>query len=485
MQAVGIIRDLLPQIVLGYGSDYISPGGSRFLRVKPMTLEYGHPRRNAFRQTVLEELLRERFVGRDHATLRFETEFVDFSQSDAAVTVRLSHAGKTQQLTCDYLLACDGARSGIRQSLDIAMHGSTFRERWLIVDLEQTTDPYRDTRVYCNPARPCLSLPGPNGTRRFEFMLHDGENDEDVLKPENVAALLRRHGRDDTAILKRKVVYTFHARMADKWRAGRIFLAGDAAHLMPPFAGQGMNSGVRDAQNIAWKIAAVVTNSLGPGLLDTYELERRSHAAQMIELAIRMGRVMMPASRIRAFLVQSLFRVLALYPTARSYFAEMKYKPKPRFETGFLRPAAKPVRTSLIGRLFPQPIVADAEGYALLDDKLGTGFVLLAPPGTDPGLLERLPPAGALPMPVRLVAVIGKDDASRPQPPVVAVRDLRGELATLLAAHPPGLFLLRPDRYVAAFFDLSEISTTWDEIRRLFETTTMQTAVQPRRTLPA
>ena len=216
------------------------------------------------------------------------------------------------------------------------MHGSTFRERWLIIDLEQTTDPTRDTKVYCNVARPCLSLPGPNGTRRFELMLHDGEQDADVLAADNVSALLRLYGNDDKAVLRRKVVYTFHARMADRWRADRVFLAGDAAHLTPPFAGQGMNSGVRDAHNLAWKLAAVVSGRLGDRLLDTYEVERRDHAAEMIQLAIRMGYVMMPRGRLQGFAVRSFFRALALFPAARSYFAEMKYKPKPKFHRGFL-----------------------------------------------------------------------------------------------------------------------------------------------------
>jgi 3-(3-hydroxy-phenyl)propionate hydroxylase len=270
MQSVGIINELVPNLVLGYGSEYFSPGQRAFLKVKPTTLEYGYPRRNAFRQPVLEAILRANLERQPKATAWFETEVTAFSQTGQGVAVKLQRHGETVALTCDYLIGCDGSRSFVRQSLGIEMHGSTFRERWLILDLEQTTDPTRDTKVYCNPARPCLSLPGPNGTRRFEFMLHDGEQDTDVLAPENVARLLRLYGTDDAAVLRRKVVYTFHARMADRWRDGRVFLAGDAAHLMPPFAGQGMNSGVRDAHNLAWKLAADVSGQLGDGLLDTY-----------------------------------------------------------------------------------------------------------------------------------------------------------------------------------------------------------------------
>jgi 3-(3-hydroxy-phenyl)propionate hydroxylase len=300
-------------------------------------------------------------------------------------------------------------------------------------------------------------------------MLRDGDADDDVLEPEYVAGLLRLHGNDDRAVLRRKVVYTFHARIAERWRTGRVFLAGDAAHLMPPFAGQGMNSGVRDAHNLAWKIAAVVSGHLGDEILDTYESERRDHAAAMIQLAIRMGQVMMPRGRLQAFAVQTFFRALALYPPARSYFAEMKYKPKPRFHRGFLL-AEEPGVTSLVGRLFPQPLVMTRTGIALLDDVLGDGFVLLAPPGTSPQLLNEID-LDALNIPIRSAAVLDKEDASVVEPPVIAARDLRGELAKLLIGQPQGLYLLRPDHYVAAFFPLADVSAVARRIAGLVRAT--------------
>jgi 3-(3-hydroxy-phenyl)propionate hydroxylase len=471
MQSVGIINELVPNVVLGYGSDYFSPAGRRFLKVKPTTLEYGYPRRNAFRQPVLERLLRDNLQRYPNVTALFETELVGFAQSEGSVTVELRGGAVPPSLTCDYLVGCDGSRSLVRQSLGIDMHGSTFKERWLIIDLDGTTDATRDTKVYCNPAQPCLSLPGPNGTRRFEFMLRDGEEDRDVLAPDHVAALLRLYGTDDRAALRRKVVYTFHARMADRWRAGRVFLAGDAAHLMPPFAGQGMNSGVRDAHNLAWKIAAVISGQLGNALLDTYETERRDHAAAMTQLAIRMGRVMMPRGRLQALALQTFFRALALYPAARAYFAEMKYKPKPRFHRGFLLAAKSAPARSLVGRLFPQPLVMTKAGLALLDDVLGDGFALLAPPGTPPQALATIRSGAGGGFPIRAVAVLDKEDAAEVAPPTVAARDLRGELAALLAGRAPGVYLLRPDRYVAAFFPLPDIDAAAAAIAKLVRST--------------
>jgi 3-(3-hydroxy-phenyl)propionate hydroxylase len=472
MQAVGVINDLLPNIVLGYGSEYFSPGRRRFLKVKPTTLEYGYPRRNAFRQPVLEALLRKRLADHKYATARFETELVGLSQFEAGVTVTLRSADRgSHDVTCDYLIGCDGSRSFVRQRLDVAMEGSTFNERWLIIDLEGTCDRSRDTKVYCNPSRPCLSLPGPHGTRRFEFMLHKGEADEQALCPEYVARLLHAHGEGHEATLRRKVVYAFHARMAARWRCGRVFLAGDAAHLMPPFAGQGMNSGMRDAHNLAWKVAAVVKRELGPALLNTYEAERRGHAAEMIELAVRMGHVMMPRTRARAFALQMFFSVLALYPPARSYFAEMKYKPKPRFRQGFLiNNSGHSHERSLVGTLFPQALVATPSGYQLLDDVLGDGFSLVAPPGTSTKLLQGTVDAARV-LKARLVAVLGKEDTSTAADPIVVVRDVRGDIATLLAPYSSGLYLLRPDRYVAACVAPHQLGTMWKDIEMLCAST--------------
>ena len=320
MQAIGVVDEVVSRIVLGYGSDYFSARGSCFLWVRPTAKEFGYPRRNAFRQPVFEQQLWDFF--REHAVRAtcseawFSTELIDFRQSPDSVNLVLRRAdGSLAEIAAAYLVACDGGRSFVREKLGIKLSGSTFRERWLILDLEETRDATRDTKVFCDPARPCLSLPGPGRTRRFEFMLHEGEDEPEVTSAEFTRKLLAPHGEENTP-LRRSRVYTFHARMADRWRDGRIFLVGDAAHLSPPFAGQGMNSGIRDAHNLAWKLAAVIQGRLGARLLETYEQERRGHAEEMIQLALRMGKVMMPRSRWNAFALQAAFRALSLVPPA-------------------------------------------------------------------------------------------------------------------------------------------------------------------------
>ena len=458
LQAIGAIDEVLSHVVLGYGSDYFSPYGSCFLRVRPTTKEYGYPKRSAFRQPVLERQLREYFCAHaaehTHSEAWFSTELIDVRQEHDLVQLTVRRAdGNCVEISAQYVAACDGGRSFVREKLDIQLSGSTFRERWLILDLEETCDPTRDTKVFCDPARPCLSLPGPDRTRRFEFMLHDQEGEGEVTSPEFTRTLLKKHGEENTPI-RRSRVYTFHARMADRWRERRIFLAGDAAHLSPPFAGQGMNSGIRDAHNLAWKLAAVLNQQLGPLLLDTYEEERRTHAWEMIQLALHMGTVMMPRGYASAVALQAAFRLLGLVPPARSYFAEMKYKPKPRFASGFLVQGGRGDASRLVGRLLPQPSVQGAGRIALLDEFLGTGFALLALPQTPLKIFDQLPADLWTPLQIKPVAVRRAQENPEVTGGSVTVVRLCEEDSAFAAATkglPPGVVLIRPDRYVAAF----------------------------------
>jgi 3-(3-hydroxy-phenyl)propionate hydroxylase len=475
MQAIGVVDAVVSRVVLGYGSDYFSAAGSCFLHVSPTTREYGYPRRNAFRQPIFERQLRDYFCTQAVRDTRseawFSTELIDFRQGPDLVALVLRRAdGSLTEISTPYLVACDGGRSFIREKLGIKLSGSTFRERWLILDLEETRDRTRDTKVFCDPARPCLSLPGPDGTRRFEFMLHEGEAEPEVTSPEFTRKLLSRHGEENTP-LRRSRVYTFHARMADRWRDGRIFLVGDAAHLTPPFAGQGMNSGIRDAHNLSWKLSAVIQGRLGPRLLETYEQERRKHAWEMILLALRMGRVMMPRSFWSALALQAAFRLLSAVPPVRSYFAEMKYKPKPRFDAGFLARGGKNGASPLIGRLFPQPKVRSADLDGLLDDFLGNGFALLSLPQTSPSLFDRLPAELWQPLNLRRIAIQGSGSSAPVPNGVTRLFDIEGNLSRSMKHVFPGLVLIRPDRYVAAYISAENLETGLREVDEMIART--------------
>ena len=170
----------------------------------------------------------------------------------------LSPSGEKIQISCDYLAACDGGKSTVRQLLGVPLEGSSYKQRWLIIDTLNTSNYFRQTKVFCDPERPAITLPGPNGSQRFKFMLHDLENDKVAEDMGFVEKLLLTHRETRNPTIIRRQVYTFQACTALKWKNGRIFLLGNAAHLTPPFAGQGMNSGIRDAHNFAWKVGLVV-----------------------------------------------------------------------------------------------------------------------------------------------------------------------------------------------------------------------------------
>ena len=384
----------------------------------------------------------------------FETACETVEEDADGVTLGLlPAAGEARSSRVRYVVGSDGGRSMLRRVIGATLGGATYQQRWLIVDLGSTVERFRQTRVLCNPDRPAICLPGPHGTRRYEFMLQDGETDEVAQSDAFVRDLLAKHGPDQDAPVVRQQAYTFHARMVDRWASNRIFLAGDAAHLTPPFAGQGMNSGVRDAHNIAWKLAEVVQGRLGHGLLRSYSEERPAHAWALIQLAVMMGRVMMPKSRLQAWLVQTGFRAARVLPQVQAYFAEMKYKPKPFYQKGFLAAGST---QGIVGRMLPQPVLEMQDGSRkLMDDVISQGFAVVAYGFEAQAVSSAV--AGfelGLSAPVHLAITPRhwnmQRDAAASLGGRLAGRDMEGRLGALTPqAGSTLLLLVRPDRYVA------------------------------------
>lgn len=459
MQAAGLVEEVMSQVVSGYGSRYLTASGKSFLTVMPRGSPYGYPRRNAFRQPILEQQLMKGLERFPLVNVQLGAIVTGFEQGDDLVETKIMQEGICWKARGRYLIGCDGASSSIRKSLGFKLEGETLPERWLIVDLEDSPAE-RDTVVFCDVDRPCIALPGPDLTRRFEFKLFDGEQDSDILQPEIVKTLLDSRGAARSSQIVRQTVYTFHARVADRWSERRVFLAGDAAHLTPPFAGQGMNSGIRDAHNLAWKLTEVIRGRLDESVLDTYEFERRDHVNGMIDLALRMGRIMGPPSRLRGWMTQTAFRIAGLWPPLRSYFGEMKYKPRPFFKRGFLVHS----KHALVGRLLAQPLVKYRDGNPmLLDSALPKGFVLL---GIDIALPEvkaairKLPTGKVMISPSSLML-------STAAPDFTSLLHL-GPPETALSAASGALIFLRPDRYAMAAFLPGQIDAHAPAIVELF-----------------
>lgn len=470
MQAIGLVDEVAGAMVAGYGSHYYSASRVCFAKVEPAGRPYGYPRRNAFRQPILEHQLKTALGRFPHVNQHFGWQCDGFTQTPDTVLVRLAGpAGETKQITCDYLVGCDGASSMVRGQLGLELAGTTFDERWLIIDLENNENTTRHTEVFCDRRRPCITLPGPDRTRRFEFKLLPGETDDDLLAPAMAAKLLSTHGADPKATIRRKTVYRFHARVAPDWRVGRVFLAGDAAHLTPPFAGQGMNSGIRDAHNLGWKLAAVVNRQAGPLLLDSYERERKPHVWQMVQLALRMGRVMSPPSWLHGFTTQTLFQALKIWPAARDYVAQMKYKPAPFFENGFVTHGADR-KPRLPGRLLPQPQVLDANGRPQrLDDLANNRFVLLARGRGAPAALDRLRhPVWDRLDAVRIALLPGPPGPGEPNRVLIAL-EADDALAAVFGPRTDFAVLLRPDHYVAAVIPFGDSSHAAEAMEALLD----------------
>lgn len=436
MQAIGLDDAVLADVVAGYGVHYYTrPGGHCFGRVEPSSAVYGFPKRNAFRQPLFEATLL-RGLGRFASVeVLFGHKLLCIEQTDEGVSATIQREdGSILTIDAQYLVGCDGGRSPVRNLIGSTLQGSSFESRWLVVDTDSDDDTFWQTRVYCDARRPVVEVPGPHRTRRFEFLLHAHESDEATLKSERLTELLRPFRGEKPTSIVRKTIYTFHARVADKWRRGRVFLAGDAAHLTPPYAGQGMNSGVRDAHNLGWKLAAVIGQGLPPSLLDSYELERRDHAWALIRLAMNLGLVMAPKTVMRARVIAAVFTAIGFIPPLRDYFLQMRFKPKPRYLTGLVLPDELG-KSSIVGQMLPQPRVRANDTVRPFDDLIGPGFSIVQF-GGEPrrGIMTLTSPLWQ-----RLAAT--------------RVRVEPADFGAVGQAYQGRCVLLRPDRYVAGSFD--------------------------------
>jgi 3-(3-hydroxy-phenyl)propionate hydroxylase len=248
-----------------------------------------------FHQPVFDRTLREAVGALDSVTIRLSTEVNGLDEGADSVTVRVQQRGRgAEEVKVRWLVGCDGASSVTRESLGIELDSFDFEEKWLICDflLHSSSPPALGAVQVCDPARPRTELPMPGNRFRLEFKLMPGEVADRLLASSGaIQEILGRQIDLSTADVVRTAIYTILGLVAHPWRIGRVLIAGDAAHLMPPFLGQGMCSGMRDAANLAWKLDHVIRNSAPPELLDTYEVERRPHVRHVIRSAVELGRL--------------------------------------------------------------------------------------------------------------------------------------------------------------------------------------------------
>ncbi|MDR2256467.1 MAG: FAD-dependent monooxygenase [Arthrobacter sp.] len=310
-----------------------------------------------------------------------------FDAADAAGTP----APTELRFSARWVLACDGGRSFARKSLGIPLTGSTQEEKWIVVDLLGAGEGEPFASFHCNRVRPAVVVPGVNGRRRYEFMLLPGEDEAAAVSEASVLAMVAQHQSTEGLIVRRAAVYTAQQRVARDWKVGRVLLAGDAAHLMPPFAGQGLNAGLRDAAAAAWRLAAVVRGEASEALLESYEAERKPHAASMVKLSKRIGSVVMSTNRAVCLARDGLLPALGLVPRAKAWLTGMKFLKQPNYRDGLAVPAAKDLpaaAAALLGGSLPQPMVmpdAAASPAAVASPEAGGGPESGGAPGARPG----------------------------------------------------------------------------------------------------
>ncbi|EPP1400509.1 bifunctional 3-(3-hydroxy-phenyl)propionate/3-hydroxycinnamic acid hydroxylase [Klebsiella oxytoca] len=454
MQAVGLVDNVLPHTTPWHAMRFLTPKGRCFADIQPMTDEFGWSRRNAFIQPQVDAVLYDGLSRFPHVRCLFSREVEAFSQNSDGVTLNVKGSGgERETVRADWLVACDGGASFIRRTLNIPFEGKTAPNQWIVIDI--ANDPLATPHVYlcCDPVRPYVSAALPHGIRRFEFMVMPGETEAQLSEPHKMRQLLSKVLPDpDNVELIRQRVYTHNARIAERFRVDRVLLAGDAAHIMPVWQGQGYNSGMRDAFNLAWKLALVVNGKAGEALLDSYQKERRDHAKAMIDLSVTAGNVLAPPKRWHGAVRDGISWLLNYLPPVKRYFLEMRFKPMPQYRDGALL-AEGEGKTSPVGKMFIQPKVTLETGQVtLLDEVIGARFAIIAW-GCNPwwGLTDeqiaRWRAVG-----VQFIQVVPEVQIHCDQdnvPGVIRVGDTQNRLKNWFAQHDTAIAVVRPDRFVA------------------------------------
>ncbi|NKG19786.1 FAD-dependent oxidoreductase [Paeniglutamicibacter terrestris] len=458
MHQIGILDALAPEMLMGTGARYYGRGGKIIAEVRPGSPRLGHPGKSQFDQPVMEGLLFEAAAQRENIELHFNTEATSIVQHKTGVIVNAVRrgdrsrgvsgviAGNTKsdhtpaadaqrtELTINaaWVIACDGGRSFTRRELGIGLSGSTQVEKWIVVDLLDvpgTPEPFAS--FHCNGTRPTVVVPGVKGRRRYEFMLFEGEDEQEMISAASITKLVSPYQDISTVTVRRATVYTAHQRIAEKYRVGRVLLAGDAAHLMPPFAGQGLNAGIRDAAAAAWRVDAHIAGEGTDALIDDYAAERRPHAEDMVKLSKRIGWVVMNTNPVITRVRDAIVLATRALPPLNAWLTQMRFLKQPHYTTGTVAPipsAVPAAAANLVGRSLPQPVIQTKTGARALDELLSKNWTLLEVTSGNRLVFEDLE---------------GKRTTTT---------DIEGVFATAVGM----VLLVRPDRYVGGIAPIAE-----------------------------
>lgn len=430
-QRAGVADEVLADCQVQEQVSFVTARGRKIAIMRPVDGVEGHPPLVSINQPALERTIAAAIDDVPGVEMRRGCALERFEQDADGVTATLrSVGGEPETVRARWLVGCDGSASLVRRLLGVEFGGSTYSQRWLVVDVlvDRPLASVPHPHFFGDWQRPTVSLPMSPGRHRWEWMIHPGEDPGPFLDRASIDQRIKPWLDGEEAELERAVVYTFHARMASRWRDGRVFLAGDAAHVTPPFAGQGFSSGARDAANLAWKLEDVLAGA-PDALLGTYEAERRPHVRAMTKLAMRLGGFVQTANRSVAAIRDAY--LTAMDVSGANEWLQSRIKPVPAYGDGAFaeKPHPFPPKRG-VGSQFPQPTVHVGAERMLLDEALGAGWRGIA---SDAAAAEAL---GAEGLDVRL---LGRD-----------LDDVGGEIAAWLTRFDADWVVLRPDRFVFA-----------------------------------
>lgn len=436
-QQVGLADRLNADMQPGAGANFVDAAGVSIARLTPANRGNGHPPQQFIYQPAVDRVLRDGVERFPNISLLLEHECLRITQHADSTELMLADLTRDEfkRVRATYVIAADGGSSSIRGQLGVGFTGRTYSQRWIVIDTKVIEEwPGHDRlRFHCNPARPTVDCPTPLGHHRWEFPVRDHEDEKDLLTEDAIWEVLTSQGitKSNVAIIG-FACYNHHVRFADRWRVGRVFLAGDAAHAMPPWIGQGMCAGVRDVANLCWKLQAAISGSLPESVLDTYEAERLPHVKEVTNRAVKVGAIIIERNRIRAAIRNHALRTATKIPGFTSWLRNHRWLPDARYRAGLLARNGNPAT----GWLIPQPWVIDEKGdHVRFDDVIGgrwtvlyTGLERSWPQWQSAGVPEiRVLPPGSTPGADRIVDHDGK-----------LITWLRRKKATVVAVRPDG-----------------------------------------------
>ncbi len=452
-QQLGLTEKMAPFVEPFTDSVFYGVDGQMIKRMSTVPAPYplSHTPSMVFSQPEIEKILRDYANSHANVDVVLGSDLIDLVQDDDHATLSLKNiSGEIVQYCARYVIGCDGASSSVRDFVGIGLEDLGFDEPWLVIDVlvnEKGAAKLPSTSVqYCNPKRPATYLICPGMHRRWEISINPGEDPLDLASPSGAWRQLGPWISPEDGELWRQASYRFHALVAEKWRAGRVFISGDAAHQQPPFLGQGMCQGVRDVVNLCWRLKAVLRESATDSLLDGYGIERKAHVVALTSRIKGVGKIITErdfdkARQRDAHLLAECDGVVKPMP---------RQNIQPPLTGGLICSLPHPAR----GTIFPQPMILVGDHFAnRMDEVLGTGWRLFFAPEVTGKEMQK---STNHHLPSLETIQLGS----------AQLKEVDGVMDNWFSTHMVKAALVRPDHYVyGAYENLDEMALALDDLR--------------------